>query len=85
MVFLTHQGMHIRGTRAEKGNFHHSTLANISAHSDIQWVHFLVAFLVFLLAYDMMHSFKVVTLDSEILGRYLLKNLAFFQELELLK
>jgi len=57
---LNFSGMHIRGTRAEKGNFHHSTLANISAHSDIQWVHFFVAFLVFLLAYDMMHSFKII-------------------------
>ena len=83
MVFLS-QGKHIKGT-SEFGNFHHSTLANISAHSSIQWVHFTIAFLVYLLAYDMMHSFKVVTLDSKILGRYLLKNLAFFLELELLK
>ena len=57
IIPLNNTGEHIHGAET-LSHFEHTTLANISGSSHIQWVHFTLAFLIFMLVDPKMHSLK---------------------------
>ena len=57
IIPLNNTGLHIH-VKETLSHFQHTTLANISGSSHIQWVHFTLAYLIFERAYSKMHSLK---------------------------